>query len=63
MFERMCKAMNCMELCLDERFTTNPKRVDNVIFLKQELEKLFVTKPINFWIEALEKENIPVGPT
>ena len=62
MFERMCKAMNCMELSLDERFTTNPKRVDNVIILKQELEKLFVTKPINFWIEALEKENIPVGP-
>ena len=62
MFERMCKAMNCIDLSLDERFKTNPKRVENVILLKQELEKLFITNPINFWIKVLEKENIPVGP-
>jgi len=36
--------------------------VENVIALKQELEKLFITKPINYWIETLEKENIPIGP-
>jgi CoA:oxalate CoA-transferase len=62
MFARMCKAINYLELSLDERFITNPKRVENVIALKQELEKLFITKPINYWIETLEKENIPIGP-
>ncbi len=62
MFERMCKAMNCIELSFDERFITNPKRVENVITLKQELEKLFITKPIHYWIQTLEKENIPIGP-
>ncbi|MAU27611.1 MAG: carnitine dehydratase [Pelagibacterales bacterium] len=62
MFERMCRAINKDELIEDERFKTNPKRVENVISLKQELENLFVTKPSVFWIKVLEKENIPIGP-
>ena len=62
MFERMCKAINKTELIEDKRFKTNPERVENVIQLKQELESLFVTKNSNFWIEMLEKENIPIGP-
>ena len=62
MFERMCKAINKAELIEDKRFKTNPERVENVIQLKQELESLFVTKNSNFWIEVLEKENIPIGP-
>ena len=62
MFERMCRAINKTELIEDKRFKTNPERVENVIQLKQELESLFVTKNSNFWIEVLEKENIPIGP-
>ena len=62
MFERLCKAMNYMDLCRDKRFVTNPKRVENVIALKQELEKIFSTKSINYWIKTLETENIPIGP-
>jgi len=62
MFERMCKAINKPELIEDERFKTNPKRVENVIALKHELENLFITKTSNLWIEILEKENIPIGP-
>jgi len=62
MFERLCKAINYMDLCRDKRFATNPKRVKNVIALKQELEKIFSTKSINYWIKTLEKENIPIGP-
>ena len=62
MFERMCRAINKEDLIEDDRFKTNPKRVENVIDLKQELENLFVTKPVDFWIKVLEKENIPIGP-
>ena len=62
MFERMCRAINKEDLIEDDRFKTNPKRVKNVIDLKQELENLFVTKPLDFWIKVLEKENIPIGP-
>jgi len=62
MFERMCRAINKEDLIEDDRFKTNPKRVENVIDLKQELENLFVTKPVGFWIKVLEKENIPIGP-
>ena len=62
MFERMCRAINKTELYEDERFKTNPKRVENVIYLKQELENLFVTKTSDYWIKVLEKENIPIGP-
>ena len=28
----------------------------------EELEKLFITKPIHYWIQTLEKENIPIVP-
>ena len=62
MFERLCKAMNYIDLYRDKRFATNPKRVENVIALKQELEKIFSTKSINYWIKTLETENIPIGP-
>ena len=62
MFERLCKSMNYMDLFRDKRFATNPKRVENVIALKQELEKIFSTKSINYWIKTLETENIPIGP-
>jgi len=62
MFKRLCKAMNYMDLYRDKRFATNPKRVENVIALKQELEKIFSTKSINYWIKTLETENIPIGP-
>mgnify|MGYP001603388532 CR=1 FL=1 len=62
MFERLCKVINKPELSLDERFITNPKRVENVIELKKELETLFITKPSKYWIKTLENENIPIGP-
>ena len=52
-----------LNLIEDKRFKTNPERVENVIQLKQELEKSICdSKYSNFWIETLEKENIPIGP-
>ena len=62
MFDRLCEIINNKDLAKDERFISNAKRVENVIRLKMELEKIFSNNTVEFWISKLESVNIPVGP-
>ena len=62
MFKKMCQAIKLNKLHEDERFTSNIKRIENVISLKNELEKIFIKNNVKHWIKILEKSNIPVGP-
>ena len=62
MFENLCETINHKTLAKNEKFLTNAKRVENVIELKNELEKIFAQNSTEFWIKTLESVNIPVGP-
>ena len=63
MFENLCETINHKTLAKNEKFLTNAKRVENVIELKNELEKIFAQNSTEFWIKTLESVNIPVGPS
>ncbi len=62
MFNRLCEIINHTGLAKNEKFKSNAKRVENVIALKTELEKIFSQNTVNFWITTLESVDIPVGP-
>ncbi|KWZ77396.1 III protein, CoA-transferase family [Heyndrickxia coagulans] len=61
-FQTLCELLDLGQLASDERFATNPKRVENRETLIPILEKVFRTRPVSFWREALEKRKIPCGP-
>jgi formyl-CoA transferase len=50
------------DLCEDERFATNPARVDNRNQLIPILQRIFLERPREAWITALLDMNIPAGP-
>ncbi len=62
MFKRMCTAINYNNLIKDKRFISNPKRIQNVIALTNELEKIFIKNKIKYWLNIFEQSNIPAGP-
>jgi crotonobetainyl-CoA:carnitine CoA-transferase CaiB-like acyl-CoA transferase len=61
-WNRFCRAIGLKELCEDERFSTNPKRVENRHILIPILEKVFLEKPRDYWLKILEENDIPCGP-
>jgi crotonobetainyl-CoA:carnitine CoA-transferase CaiB-like acyl-CoA transferase len=61
-FERFCKAFGCEHLLEDERFATNPKRVENRDLVTQTLTPVMKSKTTDEWIGALEALKIGCGP-
>ncbi|MBX6374680.1 MAG: CoA transferase [Acetobacteraceae bacterium] len=61
-FERFCKAFGQEHLLADERFATNPKRVENRQLVTDTLTPVMKTKTTKEWIEALEALKIGCGP-
>lgn len=61
-FKRLCKVIGMPELAEDERFKTNPKRLENRDILIPILEKIFLTKKRDHWIKLLKEAHIPTGP-
>jgi crotonobetainyl-CoA:carnitine CoA-transferase CaiB-like acyl-CoA transferase len=57
-----CRAMKLPELIEDQRFATNPLRVQNRAALVAILEERFKTKPAGWWSIRLTKEKVPNGP-
>jgi crotonobetainyl-CoA:carnitine CoA-transferase CaiB-like acyl-CoA transferase len=57
-----CRAMKLPGLIADQRFATNPLRVQNRAALVQILEPQFKSKPAAWWIIRLTNENVPNGP-
>jgi len=58
-----CEALGREELATDERFETNPDRVDHMDELVAELEATFRTRSVNEWVTLLADEHgLPVGP-
>ncbi len=61
-WSNLCKALGMEELCIDERFSSNPKRVENRNVLIPLLEKVFSEKPRDYWVKLLEEHDVPCGP-
>ena len=57
----LCETIGRGDLLDDPRFDTNPHRLDNREALIEELEKTFVTRTSEEWVEALLAVGIPAG--
>ena len=61
LWTQLCEAIGRKELMDDERFKDNPARLKNREALIEELEKTFVTKTSDQWVEELLAIGIPAG--
>lgn len=61
-FQRFCSVAGAPELASDKRYSTNPERVRNRDELCAKIDILLGARPRAFWLEALERENVPCGP-
>ena len=61
-WERMCDAMNIQDIKVDDRFATNPKRVENRDILVPLLEKVFLEKTVKDWIDLFRESEVPCAP-
>jgi len=60
-FADLCGAIGAPDMCKDSRFCTRPKRLENKKELYEILEKVFLEKTGEEWLELLEKK-IPIAP-
>jgi crotonobetainyl-CoA:carnitine CoA-transferase CaiB-like acyl-CoA transferase len=61
-FERFCRNFGQEHLLADERFATNPKRVENRQLVTDTLTPVMKSRTTAEWIEALEALKIGCGP-
>lgn len=61
-FRRLCTLLEYPALSDDPRFATNPARVANRDALIEILQAIFVTAPVDVWVERLLAAGIPAGP-
>ena len=62
LFGKLCEALGREDIAADPRFETNPKRMDNVLALKAELERTLKSAPTAHWLAKLEAAGVPCGP-
>jgi crotonobetainyl-CoA:carnitine CoA-transferase CaiB-like acyl-CoA transferase len=62
LWRKLCKEANLEELTIDPRFASNPDRVRNREELVKILEKAFLNRTGEEWIEQLWRAGIPCGP-
>jgi formyl-CoA transferase len=61
-FAKLCTLLGMPELPDDERFRTNPLRVQHRDALVPQLEAAFAKRPLAEWIEKLTAAGVPCGP-
>jgi crotonobetainyl-CoA:carnitine CoA-transferase CaiB-like acyl-CoA transferase len=61
-FARLCRILGLKDLIQDPRFATGNARVSNRDELHAIFGPLFKKERTSYWIELLEKEDIPCGP-
>jgi crotonobetainyl-CoA:carnitine CoA-transferase CaiB-like acyl-CoA transferase len=61
LFAAMCRVLGKEELARDERFVTNPARVENRAKLIPLLAERLRERPAEDWVEALDGAGVPVG--
>ncbi len=62
LWKQLCESIHRPELFEDSRFKTNPLRLANRLELATELEKTFVEKNSDEWVDLLLAAGIPAGP-
>ncbi|MEO1441437.1 MAG: CoA transferase [Chloroflexota bacterium] len=61
-FRLLCTLIDRKDLAEDNRFATNPARVEHRDALVPILSDVFITKPCEAWISNLLANGIPAGP-
>lgn len=61
-YERLCEAINRLDLFLDKRFRTNAERVRHRDALIPVLADEFARRSVVWWMQKLEAIDIPCGP-
>ena len=62
LFLLLADALNAPELTLNPAFSTNDLRVRNRADMVIEIEKATRTKPVQYWLDALNEIGVPCGP-
>jgi crotonobetainyl-CoA:carnitine CoA-transferase CaiB-like acyl-CoA transferase len=60
-FTDLCEVLGTPALASDERFATNPARVENRNELQPLLEQALAARPATEWIELLRPRRVPAG--
>lgn len=61
-WERLCRAIDRVELLDDERFASNPDRVRNKEALIEALQETFLKRTTDEWIDIMNSAGLPSGP-
>jgi crotonobetainyl-CoA:carnitine CoA-transferase CaiB-like acyl-CoA transferase len=61
-FRKLCEVIGEPALAEDDRFRTNPLRVQNRPALGERLERIFAARPLEHWLRLLSEAGIPCGP-
>ena len=61
-FVRLCDALGRPDLAEEERFSSNPIRVENIEELTLQLNAILKQQPVEHWLENLAAAGVPVGP-
>jgi crotonobetainyl-CoA:carnitine CoA-transferase CaiB-like acyl-CoA transferase len=61
LFGALCRVLDVEQLARDERFATNPARVENRAELIPLLEERLRRRSADDWVEALDAAGVPVG--
>lgn len=62
LFRRLAEALGRREWLNDERFATNPKRVENRALVNQSVQDVIITKSVAQWLAIIESAGVPVAP-
>jgi crotonobetainyl-CoA:carnitine CoA-transferase CaiB-like acyl-CoA transferase len=60
-WHRLCESMGLTDLASDPRFTSVALRVKNYEVLRPCLASLFLSQPVQYWLDLLRKARIPCG--
>src|SRR5690606_8412432 len=61
-FKAFCTILGKDQYSEDERFKTNPARVENRDIIVPLIQEILVTKPTSYWLDKCHENNIPCGP-
>jgi crotonobetainyl-CoA:carnitine CoA-transferase CaiB-like acyl-CoA transferase len=63
LWEELCEAIDRPDLAADDRFASNPDRVEHMDDLDAELSAVFRDRPTEEWVDLLaDGHDLPVGP-
>ncbi|WP_026908201.1 CaiB/BaiF CoA transferase family protein [Paucisalibacillus globulus] len=61
-FKAFCSILGKDHYSEDERFKTNPARVENRDIIIPLIQEILLTKPTSYWLDKCHENNIPCGP-